>query len=89
MQHDAGFHRMELSRQMLVNCFASRKGKGWWSGGSGGWRGGGRQMSEIRGTPAAVSGCSIGGAVRAEKERGRERGAELCLSDCVSLCSLV
>lgn len=54
-----------------------------------GWRGGGRQMSEIRGTPAAMSGCSIGCAGRGEKGKEREIGAELCLSDCAVLCSLV
>ena len=34
MLHDAGINRMELSSQMLVNCFSSQKveGKGWWTG---------------------------------------------------------
>lgn len=69
---------------MLVNCFASRKGKEGGGDGvaEGGWRVGGRRMSEIRGTPAAMSGCSIGCAVRREK---RKKGAELCLSDSVAV----
>lgn len=66
---------------LIVLLLEKEKGRG-----DGVARGGGRRMSEIRGTPAAMSGCSTGCAVKRGKER--ERG-EKCLPDYVALCSLV
>lgn len=39
-------------------------------------------MSEIRGTPAAMSECSVGCAVRREKERAGQSGLSLAVLRC-------
>ncbi len=77
MPQDAGFTVWSSAVRCLLIVLLLEKEKGRGGGVAGG---GGRRMSEIRGTPAAMSGCSTGCAVKRgkERERGRVVSSWLC-----------
>ncbi len=62
-------HRMELSSQMLVNCFASRKGKGK------GWRSGGRgRETDVRNQRDPCCHVWMQHWLRSEERKGKREG---------------